>query len=96
MPKTSRTSKVQTLYTGQKNVDVSTLINNIGNQNVSRIIMIADNPEINGYLEYINSQNFKSLFMLTKGSNSDIEVDIKYVNIDYPIAYALGLNDNEI
>ena len=36
MPKTSRTSKVQTLYTGQKNVDVSTLINNIGNQNVPK------------------------------------------------------------
>jgi hypothetical protein len=65
-------------------------------QNVSRIIMIADNPEINDYLEYINSQNLKSLLMLKKGSDSDIEVDIKYVNIDYPIAFALGLNDNEI
>jgi hypothetical protein len=66
------------------------------NNRVSRIILIADNPDINDYLEYIISKNLKSIIMLTKGNDSNITVDIKYVNIDYPIAYALNLNDNEI
>ena len=66
------------------------------NKNVSRIILIADNPELNDYLEYFISQELKNLFIFIKSIDSDIFNDLKKVRIDYPIAYALNLKDNEI
>ncbi|MDQ3190194.1 MAG: hypothetical protein M3Q58_01220 [Bacteroidota bacterium] len=63
---------------------------------VSRIIMVADSPELNFELEMMHEQNEKSLFLLKKYHDTEVEVPIKYVKIDYPIAYALGLNANEI
>lgn len=63
---------------------------------VSRIIMVADSPELNFELEMMHEQNENSLFLIKKYHNTQIEVPIKYVKIDYPIAYALGLNNNEI
>jgi hypothetical protein len=63
---------------------------------VSRIIMVADSSELNFELEMMNEQNEKSLFLIKKYHDTEIEVPIKYVKIDYPIAYALGLNNNEI
>ncbi len=38
----------------------------------------------------------KVFFLIKKYHDTEIEVPIKYVKIDYPIAYALGLNNNEI
>ncbi len=66
------------------------------NPKVSRIIMLADSSELNFALEMMHYQNKKSLFLLRKYRNSEISVPIKYVNIDSSIAYALGLNSNEI
>lgn len=63
---------------------------------VSRIIMVADSPELNFELEMMHELNEKSLFLIKKYHDTQIEGPIKYVNIDYPIAYALGLNNNEI
>jgi len=63
---------------------------------VSRIIMVADNAELNYQLEMMHEESDKSLFLLKKYHGSEIEVPIKYANIDYPIAYALGLNRNEV
>jgi hypothetical protein len=58
--------------------------------------MVADSSELNFELEMMNEQNEKSLFLIKKYHDTEIEVPIKYVKIDYPIAYALGLNNNEI
>lgn len=67
------------------------------NPDVSRIVMIADNDELNYELEYmIRSDAKKDLFMIKNYHNSCIDVLVKYVNIDYPIAYAMGLNDGEV
>jgi|SRR5690606_2802319 len=64
---------------------------------VSRIIMVADNPELNFELEMMCEQNEKSLFIFKKHHlQTDIDADVKYVTILYPIAYALGLNNSEI
>jgi hypothetical protein len=63
---------------------------------VARIIMVADNSELNFELEMMNEQNEKSLFLIKNYHDTEIEVPIKYVEIYYPIAYALGLNNNEI
>ncbi|MBS1537905.1 MAG: hypothetical protein JST20_09170 [Bacteroidetes bacterium] len=68
----------------------------INSPSVSRIIMVADNSDLNSELEILNEQNERSLFMLKKYHDSEIEVPIKYVNIDYPIAYALGLRKYEL
>jgi hypothetical protein len=62
------------------------------NSTVSRIVMIADSPILNDYLGYMHSENEKSLFMFTKGSDSSIEVEIKYIPIYYIIAQSLGVN----
>jgi len=63
----------------------------------SRIIMVADNPDLNLELETMCEQNEKSLFIFKKYHlQTDIDVDVKYVNILYPIAYALGLNHSEL
>lgn len=59
---------------------------------VSRIIMVADNSDLNFELEMMSEQNDKSLFMFTKGSDSSIEVEIKYIPIYYIIAQSLGVN----
>ncbi|MCF8460262.1 MAG: hypothetical protein K9G46_06030 [Flavobacteriales bacterium] len=64
---------------------------------VSRIIMVADNHELNPQLEVLVEEKDKSLFVLKKHHlETEIDADVKYVNIDYTIAYALGLNDSEI
>ena len=64
---------------------------------VSRIIMVADNPDLNFELEMMCEQNEKSLFIFKKHhSQTAIDADIKFVTILYPIAYALGLNNSEI
>ena len=65
---------------------------------VSRIIMIADNPFLNIELEMMRTQNEKSLFIFKEHhSITHINVlDLKHVNIVYPLAYALGLRNSEI
>ena len=63
---------------------------------VSRIIMVADSFELNLELKMMNEQNEKSLFLFKKYHDTEIEVPIKYININYPIAYALGLKKFEI
>lgn len=63
---------------------------------VSRIIMVADNSELNFELEMMNEENEKSLFLIKKYHDTEIEVPIKYVKIDYLIANAIGINDNEL
>lgn len=64
---------------------------------VSRIIMVADNPDLNFELEMMCEQNEKSLFIFKKHhSQTAIDADVKFVTILYPIAYALGLNNSEI
>jgi hypothetical protein len=71
------------------------MVNN--SSSVSRIIMVADNPELNFQLEMLVEEKEKSLLILKKHHlETEIDVDIKNVNIDYPIAYALGLNNSEI
>ena len=66
------------------------------NADVSRIIMVADNAELNLELGMLYEENVKSLFMLKNYRNSKIGVPIRYVNIDYPIAFSLGLNRFEM
>lgn len=64
---------------------------------VSRIIMVADNPDLNFALEMMREQNEKSLFIFKKHHlQTEIYGDVKYVTILYPIAHALGLNNSEI
>jgi len=65
-------------------------------KNVSRIVMIADNEELNPLLEIIYEQAEKSLFMIKDSQLSQIDIPIKYVKIDYPIAFSLGLNLSEL
>ena len=66
------------------------------NSSVARIIMIADNSELNSELEMMHMQNEKSLFLIKQYRDSEIQVPIKYVKIDSPIAYALGIKGGEI
>ena len=66
------------------------------NSRVARIIMIADNSELNFEIEMMHAQNEKSLFLIKQYQDSEIQVPIKYVKIDYPIAHALGLKGGEI
>tara|TARA_Y100001970_G_scaffold213421_1_gene260850 strand:+ start:397 stop:996 length:600 start_codon:yes stop_codon:yes gene_type:complete len=66
---------------------------------VDRIIMVADNAELNIELlkgSYKLWEN-KSLFLLKDYQNSKISapIKIKYVNISYAIASALGLENHE-
>ena len=64
---------------------------------VARIIMVADNAELNIELlsgAYKRREN-KSFFMLKDSQNSKISVPIKNVNISYAIASALGLENHE-
>lgn len=63
---------------------------------VSQIIMIADNRELNDELEGMYELNDKSLFLFKKYRNSEIQVPIKYVNVNYIVAYALGLERDEL
>lgn len=63
---------------------------------VIRIIVIADNDFLNDQLKYMDFKKEKSLFLIKKYHHTEINVDIKYVNIDYIIADSLGLNKNEI
>ena len=64
---------------------------------VSRIIMVADNPDLNFELEMMCEQNEKSLFIFKKHHlQTAIDAEVKYVTILYPIAFALGLNNSEI
>ena len=64
---------------------------------VDRIIMVADNTELNFALEVRHKKLWerKSLFFFKDYHNSKISLPIKYVNIAYTIALALGLNSNE-
>ncbi|MDH6357985.1 hypothetical protein [Parabacteroides sp. PF5-9] len=64
------------------------------NPRVSRIVMVADNYELNNEILMMNDS--KSLFFLKKYHDTEIEIPVKYVNINYPIAYALGLAKSEI
>nr|WP_315159545.1 hypothetical protein [uncultured Flavobacterium sp.] len=70
------------------------------NTSISRIIIVADNSELNSELEMLYEEQAKSIFFLKKSHNTHIHIPntspIKYVNINYAIAYALGLNANEI
>jgi hypothetical protein len=70
------------------------------NSRVSSMIIVADNSELNSELEIIYQEQAKRIFFLKKNYNSEIQIpitsSIKYVNINYPIALALGLNDSEI
>lgn len=64
---------------------------------VSRIIMVADNPDLDFELEIMCEQADKSLFIFKNHHlQTDINADVKYVTILYPIAYALGLNNGEL
>ena len=64
---------------------------------VSRIIMVADNPDLNFELEMMCEQNEKSLFIFKKHHlQTAIDAEVKYVTILYPIAFDLGLNNSEI
>lgn len=63
---------------------------------VARIIIIADNDFLNDQLEYMEYKKEKILLLIKKYHHTEINVDIKYVNIDYIIADSLGLNKNEI
>lgn len=76
-------------------INMLRMINN--SPRVSRIIMVADNPDLNFELEMMNEQNDKSLFIFKKHHlQTAIDADVKYVTILYPIAYALGLDNSEI
>ncbi len=59
-------------------------------KNVTRIIIIADNSEINDQLNLMQSESKKDLFMI-KNYHSEINVPIKFFNIDYIIGNLLGL-----
>jgi len=63
---------------------------------VSRIIMIADNSELNFELKMMYNQSEKDLFLIKLYRGTKISVPIRYANVNYPIAYALGLNRQEI
>lgn len=63
---------------------------------VARIIIIADNDFLNDQLEYMEYKKEKILLLIKKYHHTEINVDIKYVNIDYIVADSLGLNKNEI
>lgn len=63
---------------------------------VSRIIMVSDSLELNYQLEMMHEEGKKSLFLFKKYHESEIGLSIKNINVDYLIAYSLGLKRNEI
>ena len=65
-------------------------------KNVRKIVLVEDSPELNDELEKIEHLKEWDLFLIKNYYDSNISLPIKYVNIDYIIAYALGLNENEL
>lgn len=66
------------------------------NPMVSKIILVADSPELNDELNFMEFSNEKSLFILKNYPDSHIDVPIQYAKIDIPIANELGLSEDEI
>jgi hypothetical protein len=59
--------------------------------------MVADNPDLNYELEMmIEEKSEKKLLLIKKYHYTEITARVKYINVDYLIAEALGLNKNEI
>jgi len=65
-------------------------------ENVKKIVLVADNIELKDEIEINNYHEFKDLFLIKKSDDTHISLPVNYVNIDYPIAYSLGLNRSEI
>lgn len=64
---------------------------------VSRIIIVSDNSDLNDELKIIHEEGKKNLLIFKKHRlETAIQVEVTYVNIDYLIGYALGLDRNEI
>jgi hypothetical protein len=66
------------------------------NSQVSRIVMVADNTLLNYELKTMYKEEEKSLFLLKRYHNTEIDVPIRYIKIDYSIALSLGLSITEI
>lgn len=65
-------------------------------KSVKKIILVADNSELSDEIELNEYTNFKDLFLIKDSDETHISLPINYVNIDYLIAYSLGLNRSEI
>jgi len=65
-------------------------------KNVKKIVLVADNIELNDEIEMNEYNVFKDLFLIKNSDGTHISLPVHYSNIDYPIAYSLGLNQSEI
>jgi len=68
----------------------------ISDANVRKIVLVADNVELNDEIEMNEYQKFKDLFLIKNSEGTHISLPVHYSNIDYLIAYSLELNQSEI
>lgn len=66
------------------------------NINVSRIISVSDNPELDYYLNLFFEKGEKSFFLIKSSSETYISTPFNFVGIDELIALALGINGTEL
>jgi hypothetical protein len=65
-------------------------------KHVKKIVLVADNVELNDEIEMNEYHTFKDLFLIKNSDGTHISLPVHYSNIDCPIAYSLGLNQSEI
>jgi len=66
------------------------------NINVSRIITVSDNPELDYYLNLFFKKGEKSFFLIKSSTESYISTKFTFVGIDELIAFAFGINATEL
>lgn len=66
------------------------------NKNVKKIILVADNIELNNKIEINEYHVFKDLFLIKNTHGTHIYLPVNYSEIDNVIVYSLGLNQSEI
>ena len=64
--------------------------------NVSKIILIGDSPELNSELKLMLNASDRKFFLFKKSHESFIGLPIQYIDVDYLVAFALGLDSSEI
>jgi hypothetical protein len=65
-------------------------------KNIKKIVLVADNVELNDEIEMNEYQTFKDLFLIKNTHGTHISLPVYYSDIDNIIAYSLGLNRSEI
>jgi len=65
-------------------------------KHVKKIVLVADNAELNDEIEMNEYNTFKDLFLIKNTHGTHISLPVYYSDIDSVIAYSLGLNQSEI